>query len=32
MAAYQAETSEWTSAGLADLAVTAAGEYPEYNS
>jgi plasmid stability protein len=32
MAAYQAETTEWTSAGLGDLAVTAAEEYPEYNS
>jgi plasmid stability protein len=32
MAAYQAETAEWTSAGLADLAATAAEEYPEYNS
>jgi plasmid stability protein len=32
MAAYQAETAEWTSAGLGDLAATAAGEYPEYNS
>jgi plasmid stability protein len=32
MAAYQAETAEWTSVGLADLAATAADEYPEYNS
>lgn len=32
MAAYQAETIEWASAGLADLAGTAAEEYPEYNS
>jgi plasmid stability protein len=32
MAAYQAEVSEWTSAGLDDLAATAAEEYPEYNS
>lgn len=31
MAAYQAETAEWTSAGLGDLAATAAEEYPEYN-
>jgi plasmid stability protein len=32
MAAYQAEIAEWTSADLSDLAATAAGEYPEYNS
>jgi len=32
MAAYQAEAAEWTSAGLGDLASTAADEYPEYNS
>jgi plasmid stability protein len=32
MAAYQAEVAEWTSADLGDLAATAAGEYPEYNS
>lgn len=32
MAAYQAEAGEWTSAGLGDLASTAAAEYPEYNS
>jgi plasmid stability protein len=32
MAAYHAETAEWTSADLGDLAATAAGEYPEYNS
>jgi plasmid stability protein len=32
MATYQAETVEWTSAGLGDLAVSAAEEYPEYNS
>ena len=32
MAAYQAETAEWTSADLGDLTVTAAEEYPEYNS
>src|SRR5580693_5828443 len=32
MAAYQAEAAEWTSAGLSDLAVSAAEEYPEYNS
>ncbi len=32
MAAYQAEAAEWTSAGLGDLAATAAEEYPEYNS
>lgn len=31
-AAYRAEAAEWTSAGLDDLAATAAGEYPEYNS
>jgi plasmid stability protein len=31
-AAYQAEAVEWTSAGLSDLAATAADEYPEYNS
>jgi hypothetical protein len=32
MAAYQAEIAEWTSAGISDLADTAAEEYPEYNS
>lgn len=32
MAAYQSEAAEWTLAGLGDLAVTAADEYPEYNS
>jgi hypothetical protein len=32
MTAYQAEAAEWTSAGLGDLASTAADEYPEYNS
>lgn len=32
MAAYQAEAAEWTSADTADLAATAADEYPEYNS
>jgi plasmid stability protein len=32
MAAYHAETSEWTSADLGSLAATAAEEYPEYNS
>jgi hypothetical protein len=32
MAAYQAETAEWTSADLGDLTVAAAEEYPEYNS
>jgi plasmid stability protein len=32
MAAYQAETAEWTSADLGDRAATAAEEYPEYNS
>jgi plasmid stability protein len=32
MVAYHSETAEWTSAGLADLAATAAEEYPEYNS
>jgi plasmid stability protein len=32
MAAYQAEVAGWTSAGLGDLAATAADEYPEYNS
>ena len=31
-AAYRAEAAEWASAGLADLAATAAEEYPEYNS
>lgn len=31
-AAYRAEAAEWTSAGLGDLAATAAEEYPEYNS
>ena len=32
MAAYEAEAAEWTSADMADLAATAAEEYPEYNS
>jgi len=32
MAAYRAEIAERTSAGLGDLAATAAEEYPEYNS
>jgi plasmid stability protein len=32
MAAYQAETAEWISADVGDLAATAADEYPEYNS
>ena len=32
LGAYQAEAAEWTSTGLADLAATAAEEYPEYNS
>ena len=32
MRAYQAEAAEWISADLPDLAVTAADEYPEYNS
>lgn len=32
MAAYQAEVAEWESAGLGELAATAADEYPEYNS
>jgi plasmid stability protein len=32
MAAYRAEIAEWASAGLGDLAATAAEEYPEYNS
>ena len=32
MAAYRAEALEWTSAGLGELASTAAEEYPEYNS
>jgi plasmid stability protein len=32
MAAYRAEIAEWTSAGIGDLAATAAEEYPEYNS
>ena len=32
MAEYQAEAAEWTSAGVGDLAATAAEEYPEYNS
>lgn len=31
-AAYQAETAEWVSADLSDLAASAAEEYPEYNS
>ena len=30
--AYQAEAAEWISADIPDLAVTAADEYPEYNS
>jgi plasmid stability protein len=32
LAAYRAETAGWTSAGLGDLAASAADEYPEYNS
>ncbi len=32
MAAYQSEAIGWTSAGLGDLAASAAEEYPEYNS
>jgi plasmid stability protein len=32
MAAYRSDAAEWISAGLEDLAVTAADEYPEYNS
>jgi DNA-binding IclR family transcriptional regulator len=32
LAAYRTEAAEWTSAGLGDLAATAAEEYPEYNS
>lgn len=32
MAAYQAETTEWTSADLGNLAASAAEEYSEYNS
>jgi plasmid stability protein len=32
MVAYHAEIAEWTSAGIGDLAATAAEEYPEYNS
>ena len=32
MAEYQAEAAGWASADLGDLATTAAGEYPEYNS
>lgn len=32
MKAYQAEAAEWVSADVPDLAGTAAGEYPEYNS
>lgn len=32
LASYKAEAAEWTSAGLAGLAATAAEEYPEYNS
>jgi plasmid stability protein len=32
LAAYRAETAEWTGADLGGLAVTAAEEYPEYNS
>ena len=32
MAAYEAEAAEWTSADIGDLAVSAAEEYPEYNS
>ena len=31
-AAYQAESAEWVSADLGDLAASAAEEYPEYNS
>jgi len=32
MAVYHSEVAEWTSAGVGDLAATAAEEYPEYNS
>jgi hypothetical protein len=32
MRAYQAEAAEWIAADIPDLAVTAADEYPEYNS
>jgi plasmid stability protein len=32
MRAYQAEAAEWISADIPGLAVTAADEYPEYNS
>jgi plasmid stability protein len=32
MTVYRSEIAEWTSADLADLAATAAEEYPEYNS
>lgn len=32
LAEYQAEAAAWMSAGLDDLAATAADEYPEYNS
>ena len=32
MAAYQAESAEWISADLGDMAASAAEEYPEYNS
>lgn len=32
MTEYRAEVAEWMSADLADLAITAADEYPEYNS
>jgi hypothetical protein len=31
-AAYRDETAQWADADLADLATTAAEEYPEYNS
>jgi plasmid stability protein len=31
-ASYQAEAAEWVSADLEGLAVSAAEEYPEYNS
>ena len=32
MAAYQAESVEWTSVDVGELAAAAADEYPEYNS
>lgn len=30
-ASYRAETAEWTSADLGELAATTADEYPQYN-